>query len=410
MKEHRRIAIIFWEGYLGVSPSIINALKMFEQAGFEVDVILKTPPAGYAEIPTFSSRVRIYQLGQVKDSKEANLKKLIFALPLKVVSFIVNLRNFATFPLNLNKFTKFSEDILSKNEYDLIIGVDTVGLWVASNYSLKKNIPLIYWSLELTFMNRGYNPIQKIFKLYERRRNRLAVGTIIQDPGRAQCLRKENLLPADHRFFFIPNAPSGAAVTAKNDFLYKRLGIEKSRPIILHIGMIAPEFQTDKIVRASLDWPLDWALVFHERTKRSEDHPYIKQLRNAGSSHLFLSLEPVPYEQLDELVASGTIGLAFYDPAALGQNVQEVGMASGKLNQYLKCGIPVICSDFPSLREVVERHQLGICISHFQDLKNAIAKILGNYQRYRSNALQYYSREIEFGSCFGKFLNFINSN
>src|SRR6266487_6546710 len=59
-----RIAIFFWEGYLSVAPSLINAIRLLVTEGYHVDIITRRAMFGeYAPTPTFPTGVRILTEG-----------------------------------------------------------------------------------------------------------------------------------------------------------------------------------------------------------------------------------------------------------------------------------------------------------------------------------------------------------
>src|SRR5262245_22612179 len=59
-----RVAIFFWEGYLSVAPSLINAIRLLVTEGYHVDVITRRATfEEYAPMSTFPMGVRILTEG-----------------------------------------------------------------------------------------------------------------------------------------------------------------------------------------------------------------------------------------------------------------------------------------------------------------------------------------------------------
>jgi glycosyltransferase involved in cell wall biosynthesis len=145
----------------------------------------------------------------------------------------------------------------------------------------------------------------------------------------------------------------------------------------------------------SLDF--GYALVLHERMKREDGDPYIRELRKINGRNLFLSLDPLPIEEVDRLYASATIGLAFYK--ALDSNFSLMSMASGKLGYYLKHGKPVLVNDLPSLSTFVESREIGVVVRDPCDpaqVRRAVESILANYARFSANARKCFLEELDF--------------
>ena len=152
------------------------------------------------------------------------------------------------------------------------------------------------------------------------------------------------------------------------------------------------------------------ALMFHGVDQKGLEDPYIQLLQQVNSKNLFLSLNPVPFEQVDQIYASSTIGLAFY--ANMGDNFTKIGMASGKLAFYLKHGKPVLVSNLPSLSQLVEKYKFGIVInepSNAQEIKLAIDTILGSYNTYSNNAKLCFKAEFDFETKIKPILSFMDS-
>ena len=101
------------------------------------------------------------------------------------------------------------------------------------------------------------------------------------------------------------------------------------------------------------------------------------------------SLKPVSTFELDALVVSADVGIALYSEKELGYRATYMGLAAGKIGNYLKCGVPVIATKLPSL-SYIEEYQCGILIEFEKDIANAINKILSNRNRYSENAYRCY--------------------
>src|SRR6476659_6789082 len=84
------VAIFFWEGYLSVAPSLINAIRLLANEGYHVDVITRPAMYGdYAAMPTFPGGVRILTDGAGVESHSRTA-----ILSLKDESGRVRMRNY----------------------------------------------------------------------------------------------------------------------------------------------------------------------------------------------------------------------------------------------------------------------------------------------------------------------------
>ena len=79
--------------------------------------------------------------------------------------------------------------------------------------------------------------------------------------------------------------------------------------------------------------------------------------------------------QVKETLSSCKIGLVLLHPAENYVDAYPV-----KLFEYMAAGIPVIASDFPFWKEIIDRYQCGICVDPFniQAIAKAINDLLNN--------------------------------
>jgi len=247
----------------------------------------------------------------------------------------------------------------------------------------------------------------RMLKNLEKTCNRRAMFTIIQDWERANALIAENNISSSS-IVVVPNGPLGPPCVAKSDYFQRKFGLSPSCRIVLHIGMISPSVLSLELAQVAGGWSDDWVMVYHEREKRSNCDPYIKQIREVGQGRVLLSLDPVPYDELDNVVCSAHIGVVFYQKA-LGPNFALMAGASGKLGHYLRCGLPVICLNLPGFGEMIHKYQCGVCVNSIEQVTEAIHTICQNYDCFRSNAIRCYEEVYEFSNHFQQVLCKIQS-
>lgn len=306
-------------------------------------------------------------------------------------------------------FTPWAVQQCRDKRYNCIIGVaqEPLGLAAATFASRLLGVPLVYYSIELYLLDdirsrflRLY--IARLKKALERLCNRRASFTIIPSDERARLLAVANGISLS-QIIVVPNSSLGRAVRQRSDYLREKFQIPKDRKIILHAGELATSWSMDlELIEATRAWPEDWVLIFHTRSVKDRDAYSHLFSAAADNSRIFFSLQPVPYEQLDALVGSADIGIALY--RNIGQKVFQMGLSSGKLAQYLKCGLPVVTTDFPSLRRIVEDYRCGICVSDPQEVGQAVSRILAHYDTYSANSVACYNELFALEKHFDKVL------
>lgn len=195
----------------------------------------------------------------------------------------------------------------------------------------------------------------------------------------------------DLKYFTIPNGTIGKAIKSKSKFLHKRVGIPLDNKIVLHSGGFGPWFDSKSLAKKSADLPKEYSLVFHVSNNVTNDKYYKEYFagRDINDKSIF-SMRPVKTNELDELISSATIGIAWYSTEVLGYRATMLGLAAGKVGNYLKCGIPVIVPDYESLNYISE-FSCGKQISDLSQLNGAIDEIDKNYEIYSKNALLCYN-------------------
>lgn len=196
-------------------------------------------------------------------------------------------------------------------------------------------------------------------------------------------LRKEQML-------FLPNASYTDEHKGRDNYLAERLQIPADKNIILHSGGLGKWFCSKELTEAAMQWSEENVLVFHTSHIVNHD-PYFLSVKSlaTNSGKVFFSTKPVPNEELDRLVASAKIGIATYSLTELGYRAENMGLAAGKIGNYLKCGVPVIATKVHSL-SYLEDYQCGILVDNPTQINDAINVILSNYDTYVNNSYTCY--------------------
>lgn len=422
--ERGRVAVYFWEEYLGNAPSIINAVRLLSAAGYGVDIITRHNPV-FPRPPSFPTNVRVFMQGEsssqdgqrseraTQPERRVGLASTIRQRARGIVRGLVRGAIKRITPTSntphyydlrgVLRFVAFCIRQTRSQHYVCVIGVDTLGLAVATIMNLHRKTPIIYWSLEIRYARELTHVLDRLLKTLERPCNRRAALTIIQDSERSNSLRVENAIDPS-KILIVPNGPLGQRPRFGSDLLRRKFGLRQHDRIILHIGRIEPQVLSRELAAAASHWPEDWVLIFHGGI-RWYDEVYLEEVREAGKGRALQSLEPLSYDELDMLVMSGDIGIVVYQKE-LGPNHALAG-SSGKLGHYLRCGLPVVSLDLPGLPEVLHRYQCGICVSDLEGMAGAIERILQRYDFYSANAVKCYEEVYEFGRHFGQVLRHI---
>ena len=201
---------------------------------------------------------------------------------------------------------------------------------------------------------------------------------------------------------YVPHGMIGQTkLRKKSQFLRNKFKLQNEDIVILHAGWINDAMSSLDLAKSTRSWEKNWKLIFHERENRSENENYIQKISKLGFKNVLLSLKPVKFEKVDEVINSSDVGVVIYNKQ-MGDNCELITRASGKMAHYLRCGIPVVCLSLPGYRKIIDEYQCGVTFDNINQIHNAIRKILNNYDFYKKNTKRCYMELYEFSIHFKK--------
>ena len=304
-----------------------------------------------------------------------------------------------------------------KEKPDIIIAVDESGLIASLFISIvcrKPSPKIIFWSLE-TGLTIGNSSLfwTRFHELLFALSFRFADIVVTQEESRLADLEKK----INHKIsrvpkIFIPHSPLGQSEernrNSRGDFFHKLFSLSDIDKVILHAGWIHDGMCVDKIAHASKSWKPEFRLVLHEREKRSPQEDFIRHVSKLSGNKAFLSLNPVTFDRIDEVISSAHIGLIAYD-SKYGAGRVNIRKSSGKLAQYLKCGVPVIALNLPGYEEMFTQYKCGLVFESFDQIEQCIDKIMAEYQSFSEEAFRCFSEEFDFNKFFSPLLNHLEN-
>jgi glycosyltransferase involved in cell wall biosynthesis len=393
---HPACSILFFDGYLGVSPTVLNLSHVLSEDGYAVTVYATRNPFPAPRDIGENSKVTYFR--RLADLPGGSLAKR--ALERTRLGWLVSVIELGLYAVqSTSAHSTRRGGVGSSGGFG--IGIDANGVITAWLIRLLSHTPYACLSLEIG-PSRAFSSVASIVRLLERRAYRGAAVVIVQDEERFQALTSYMRYRHPH-VELLPNSPLKSSSRAMNipseDFLRQRcaIPIETFPEIILQAGMIDDAVFSEELARSFATIDDGCALVYHERQQRDLADPYLVRLLEINPVNLFLSLDPVPMEDLDRVYASATVGVAFYK--TLDPNFSLISSASGKLGYYLKHAKPVIVHGSPSLGRFVEERDIGIVVCDATspgEIKDALGQIRRDYARYSRNARAVYEAEFDF--------------
>jgi glycosyltransferase involved in cell wall biosynthesis len=199
----------------------------------------------------------------------------------------------------------------------------------------------------------------------------------------------------------LPVAPIGEPIHKRSSFFREKFGIRDNSKIVLYMGNFEPWFMCLEIIETVKNWPQNFVLIMHTWNKSFLKTQYYGEMVNSAKGvPVYFSSDYIEYVELAAAISSADIGLMFYE--AIDANFSEILFSSNKFGEYLRAGLPIICSDFPSLKEFVEENGVGMAVP-VNELSFAVEQIGNKIDIMKKNAHLCYDEKIRFESFFARF-------
>ena len=349
------VAFVVEHPYVDALACFREAIKLLADRGWSVD--LYTRLTSQHQAPSFErDRVRLIPISQTR----RGTMELVASLSMR------------------------------RRPYDAIFTVPQWSLHYAVAAAKLRGTPVIYISDEIIAEAELETPEQRARKARERRDHAACAMTIALSPERAETIRRENQLPAEHPILVVPNSAPGPAIRLRSHYFADTLDFAPDTFIALHAGGLGWR-PTEELLKVAAGWGEGGPML----VMQGRLHAQVAARRDAA--RVRYARVTLPSQLLDYAVSSAHVGLALYDAQKLNDRV--MGTASGKLNLYLKNALPVIttaldCFDF------VEREGVGIRVSEVSEVPAALDRIRADYDGYVRRVKAFYDATLDFSANF----------
>ena len=372
----KRVGIFIYYEWLPISPSLLSVIRLLTERGYLVDVF-------HLYNDSFSA---------FKPETDRVSSIAIKSRKLKIFSLI--------------EFFLTSLKFVLKHKYDFFIGVDQEGIIVSGILSKIRNVPSVYYSLEIVTREdvkrekgiRGlFLKLRKSLESYFLKRSK---AMIAQDKYRAEILMRDNNIN-NGNFFFVPNSYYFVKQIECNSVDLK---VPNDKKVVIYTGSVIEEMAIEDLVRGVSLWPKDAVLLLHT-PYRTE---YLNKIEgivkeNKMEDKVFISVKQLSFEDLCCLLQKAHIGISLYRPV----NESFATGPSGKLSFYLSQGLPVIVSKVASAMDLISKYNCGLYVDTVERVGQAVKTILNDYSRFSANTRTCYENELEFSKHFSKVLDYM---
>lgn len=376
-----KVAVVSYKYNLSIGSMTNSMLWLLAEYGNDVDVFIDRRSHEYCSSYLEHTRINMRFMDGLATSstlvdrilaKTDHLDDIFAHLPAGVRTTICS--------RPMGQFSTWLRQEIAKGDYDLILAIEARSL---ASLHWCTDIPIIYVNMELLGWEKDVwrFPHKQLLKRIECDMLRRVGHVFITSPTRGDIFARINNYPRD-KVTVLPAVPMRGTVTPHADFFRKKFGIPADKHIILHTGHIVRWALCHDIIKTMPRWPKDCVLVLHTWSEAAVDPAYLAELRVlAHGLPVHFSFENLPYSAISDAWASADIGLAFYEE--IDSNFTEILFSSNKFGEYMKAGLPVICSPLPSLASFVGEHGVGQAVPT-SNVPMAISAILADQNGYKA--------------------------
>lgn len=331
MKQERRLVLMVLRQGRAIStyPTVVNAARMWRQAGWEVDIITQTEPDVpdlFRNFVKFESRRFPLQMLQV-------VHQTLKTRPAVVIAYE---------PIDAELCTLLPK--LHEAKY-------------------------VYHNIELRYPGKPYHAIhQHLERLFYR-----DCDTIIcQDPLRMSELQKLLGLPKTGALeMLVPNTYMRPSSPSRSLFWENKYNLRPGTNVLLYSGAIQRRKLPIEVIDSILDnLPINWSFALlgwsvdqYVESMQSTHHNQIE------SNRLIFCIETLSEEKYLEAVFGAHAGLVWYATSKeCDENEFNIGLSSGKFWRFITAGIPVLSNSTPGLSEYINENNLGHIVTNHQSI------------------------------------------
>jgi glycosyltransferase involved in cell wall biosynthesis len=236
------------------------------------------------------------------------------------------------------------QELTRRPEPQLVHANDLDTLMIASRIARRHRIPLVYDAQELYPGIHTYPGwFQALLTRYERALIARPDRVIVVNPAIAAEMEQRYGRPVDAVVLncapLVPSLPPGPTIR-------ERAGLAPGTKVVLYSGGLTPQRGLENCVRAMVRLE-DAALVLLGEGELREPLARLAQQLGVGDRVRFLQF--VDHREVPAVIASADVGLVPYEN--VGRN--HYLASPSKLFHYIQAELPIACSDFPFLRQIV---------------------------------------------------------
>lgn len=220
--------------------------------------------------------------------------------------------------------------------------------WLASRISRAR---LVYDAHEISTSREGYDSFRRLVGMVEKRLMPAADGTITTTDARAKYFARAYHVK---RPTVLQNRPRLTRCAPTNR-IREELGLTEPWPIVIYQGGLQQGRGLEKLIRTTAKVPDAYFVLIGGGRLAHNLNQLIEELELQDRVRI---IPTVPLSELPSYTASADIGVQPIENTCLNHYTTD----SNKLFEYIIAGLPVVATDFPEIRRIVRRHDVGLLV------------------------------------------------
>lgn len=271
-----------------------------------------------------------------------------------------------------------------------LIGIDQAGLIWAGRINKLLKAKLGYFSFEILFKNEtllytknsgddSFLLLKQMEEKYFPKINFL----LIQDSIRLKIICEENKYIPERSFMIPVSSEINSVSISDEKGISSVLGIPPNKYVIVYSGSVQDwSGLFELLTEMEQNWDERFWLLIHTRIQLDDDNKYFRKvalLRGKGIGVSFHNRPFNDYKDLISFIGQFHFGLVTYMPNThplTGNNIKEIGLASGKFSNYMMLGMPVIVTECETYRNLNKDFNFGVVVEKIQDIPKSMPLLL----------------------------------
>jgi glycosyltransferase involved in cell wall biosynthesis len=204
-----------------------------------------------------------------------------------------------------------------------------------------------------------------------------------------------NILGDKFNYHLIMNLPPSRQII-KSNLIRNQYNIPENKIILLYQGMLLAGRGIEAVIKAL---PHNTDLFFILLGSGAFRDKAINLAEELGVADRVILAGSKDYDQLHEWTCSADIGISLIEPITLSYSLA----LPNKMFEYIMAVLPVICTDLPAMKEIIDKYHVGECVPTLPEPKEIIGAIT-KIQIYRDQYIES-CREASGELCFEKQIN-----